>query len=126
MVFEDIKMSWKGQEYTCTSHKVFKLIRELEKTGLDLASLVNPGGLTDKSEAISICLKFMGMPTPPSAEECYLSIYQDGDSITHVILALQLLIVPPDVRKKALEMTKEQAEIEAEKAKKKMEIAKAS
>jgi hypothetical protein len=119
MVFKDVEIDWKGETYKCPANQVFNLIKHLETSGINIFDVIQHGHVTTKSEALSSCLEFMGCDPAPTCEECYSAMFTDGDSVTAVMAGLQMMIVPPNVVEQALSMTEEEAEVEAEKAKKK-------
>ena len=120
MVFEEIKLGWNGQTYVCPPNKVWLMMQHLESKGVDIIGITQNGGVTQKCTALSECLAFLGMKNPPSGEQVYESLFSsDENNIQQVMVALQLMTVPPSVRKRALEITPEEAEKEVSELKKK-------
>lgn len=115
MVFEEIKLGWGGEIYTCPPNKVWKMIRHLETKGVDIMAITSTGSITSKCSALSECLNFLGMENFPSDEEVYEALFSDDNvNLQEVMLALQMMVVPPSVRKRALEITEEEAAKEME------------
>ena len=120
MVFEEIKLTWGGESFTCPPDRVWKMIAHLESNGVDIMGISQQGGIVNKCSALSESLRFLGMSNYPSAEEVYESLFLgESNNIQNVMFALQMMVVPPNIRKQALSMSPEEAEKKAEEAKKK-------
>lgn len=118
MVFEEIKLAWGGETFTCPPDRVWLMIQHLEKNGVDIMGITQEGGIVNKCLSLSESLNFLGMPNPPKPEEVYCLLFTDqNNNLSEFILALQMMVIPPNIRKQALEMTPEEAEQEAKKPK---------
>tara|TARA_R110002020_G_scaffold475207_1_gene709086 strand:+ start:7633 stop:8028 length:396 start_codon:yes stop_codon:yes gene_type:complete len=120
MVFEEIKLTWGGETFTCPPDRVWKMIRHLEKSGVSIPNISSTEGITDKCEALSECLKFLGMNGAPEPDEVYEKLFSgDEVNLAEIMLSLQMMVVPPNIRRQALNMSPEEAEKKADEAKKK-------
>lgn len=106
--FEDVRLSWKGEEYTVTADRIFELIRRLEDiimgagaTPAFVLLLQNRVTQSTLATAYAEALRFAGASVSP--QEVYLSIMQDFASnsaeaarkVQDAIVGLLCIISPP-------------------------------
>ena len=120
MAFEEIKLGWGDEIFTCPENKVWSMIRHLEKSGVDIMAVAGGHGVVSKCDALSVSLEFLGMKNPPSSEDIYEALFLGTQTnAPEFMLALQMMVIPPNVKKRALEMSESEAEKNAIDVKKK-------
>lgn len=118
-VFEEIILTWGGDSFTCPPDRVWKMIQHLESNGVDIMGITQQGGIANKCAALSESLNFLGMKNHPAPDEVYQCLFTDqASNLQEVMFSLQMMVIPPNIRKQALEMTVEEAEAKAEEVKK--------
>jgi len=112
-MFQDVTLSWKGEDYTVQANNVLMLIAKIENhiTLQELAS-GNPG-LAKIAQAYSAALVHAGARVSP--DQVYQSFFAGADAGENAILAVQGLLammVPPDAKpaKKARPRTRKKAQ----------------
>ena len=106
-IFEDIKVQWGEDSYSCKAQDVFRMIAHLEDGGINIMEILSTNSVTVKCKAFSLALNFMGAKLTP--EDVYQGLFLNGqEGALNLLMALQKMIVPPDVFKKAESMTDEQ------------------
>lgn len=96
-VFEDVTLTWKGDEYTVPSSRVMGLIATIEDH-ISIAQLYRDGGpqLTRLAFAYAAALTYAGCRV--SSEDVYASCFQDGQRIIPELVAgLLSMMIPPSV-----------------------------
>ena len=96
-VFEDVTLTWKGDEYTVPSNRVMGLIATIEDH-ISIAQLYRDGGppLSKLASAYASALKYAGCRV--SNEDVYASCFQDGQRIIPELVAgLLSMMIPPSV-----------------------------
>jgi len=118
--FEEVKLGWGGEVFTCPPNMVWKMIQHLESAGVDIMAVAGQGGVIAKCNALSECLKFLGMKDAPDSDDVYTAVFSgEQTDIAGVMLSLQLMVIPPNIRKQAFAMSPEEAEKKAAEAEKK-------
>ena len=110
-IFDDVSITWGEETYSCPANKVFSMLAHMESKGVSLMSIISSDGtnLTAQCSAFSYALEFMGASVSP--EEVYSGLFLNGrDGMMSFLYALQKMIIPPDVVKRAESMSDEQIE----------------
>lgn len=122
-IFEDIKVTWGGKVFSCKACDVFKMIAHLESEGVNIMDILSTNSVTAKCNAFSLAMNFMGSEVTP--EEVYAGLFTgEQENALNLLMALQKMIVPPDVFRKAEAMTEKEMTKTAKKKPKKKQAAK--
>ena len=110
-IFQDVRLSWKGTDYTITSDRVMGAIAVIEDHVTIDKVLGGSPSFSKMSSAYAALLCYAGARV--QGDEVYESFFTDGaaDSAAAVITALQVLMIPPGL------IEKEQAKPSAKKPK---------
>jgi len=118
--YEEVKLGWGGEVFTCPPNQVWRMIQHLELKGVDIMAVAGDAGVIAKCSALSECLKFLGMENAPDSEDVYAAVFSGEQSnISDLMLSLRLMVIPPNIRKQAFAMTPDEAEKKAAEAEKK-------
>lgn len=99
-IFQDVRLSWKGTDYTIKSDRVMGAIAVIEDHVTIDKVLGGRPAFAEMSGAYAALLCYAGAKV--KGEEVYESFFSDGaaESAAAVITALQVLMIPPGLIEK--------------------------
>lgn len=95
-IFDDITLSFKGEDYTVKHNRVMMLIAKVEDV-ITLSDLVNNNiKLSKLAEAYKVALEYAGAKV--EVEDVYASLFGDGgaQNVQNSIQSLIMMMLPPD------------------------------
>ena len=94
-IFEDVTLSFKGEEFTIKGNQVMKLISQVEDV-ISLGELTTAPKLSKLAEAYAVAINYAGGKA--SIDEVYASLFGSGgsDNVQNSITSLIMMMLPPE------------------------------
>jgi hypothetical protein len=93
-IFEDISLTFGGDEFTIKGNRVMKLIAQIEDV-ISLQELTTQPKLSKLAEAYALAINYAGGKV--MIDEVYASLFGDGgsDNVQNSITTLIMMMLPP-------------------------------